>query len=282
MSESGAQPAVIAGIDASEHARDALALGRLLAELGGTGLIAASVYRDPDDPARRADAEAALAAVEAGDVETRAIAAPSPARGLHELADSIGATCIVLGSTHRAGLGRVLPGTTGERLLQEAPCAVAIAPRGYAERAGEQVRVVAVGYDLSPESEAAVDMAAELATAAEGTIRILTVDDQRSVRYSGFAAPIGVIEGARQQLRERVMARRDGLPAVLRADATVLSGSPAPELLEELDKGVDVMVLGSRGYGPIGRALAGSVSADVVRGAPCPVVLVARAAAAAR
>ena len=74
------------------------------------------------------------------------------------------------------------------------------------------------------------------------------------------------------------MEKRDALPAALRADAQVLSGLPAHELLEELDKGVDLMVIGSRGYGPLGRALAGSVSIDVIRQAPCPVVLVPRAA----
>jgi nucleotide-binding universal stress UspA family protein len=154
-----------------------------------------------------------------------------------------------------------------------------VAPFGYAERSAEPVRVVAVGYDLSSESEAAVDLAAELAAAAEGTIRILTVDEPRSARYADLmAGSAGVpYEDSRDRLRARVMKRRDDLPRALRADARIRSGFPVTELIDELEQGVDLLVIGSRGYGPIGRALVGSVAADVIRAAPCPVVLVPRA-----
>jgi nucleotide-binding universal stress UspA family protein len=40
------------------------------------------------------------------------------------------------------------------------------------------------------------------------------------------------------------------------------------------DRGVDVIVIGSRGRGAIKRALLGSVSTHVVHNAPCPVLVV--------
>jgi hypothetical protein len=40
-----------------------------------------------------------------------------------------------------------------------------------------------------------------------------------------------------------------------------------------------MLVMGSRAYGPIGRALVGTVSGSVVRQATCPVVIVPRAVA---
>ena len=56
---------------------------------------------------------------------------------LAELARAYEANLIVLGSTHRSGLGRVIPGSTLEHLLGEAPCALAVAPPGFAEQGSE-------------------------------------------------------------------------------------------------------------------------------------------------
>jgi nucleotide-binding universal stress UspA family protein len=42
--------------------------------------------------------------------------------------------------------------------------------------------------------------------------------------------------------------------------------------------GVDLLVLGSRGFGPVMRLLIGSVSSRVIREAPCPVLVVPRPA----
>lgn len=273
---------ILAGIDGTDAGQDALALARELAGLRGAQLVAGAVYRReypvfPGSDALEGDlrriAEGWLEAAKGlanVPVQMRTVRATSPAKGLHELAEQIDAELIVVGSSHRGSVGRVLPGGVGERLLQELPCAVSVAPRGYATQVREPVRVVAVGYDLSDESEVALGLAADLAGAAGGTLRILTADD------SGAA----VLEDAREHLRRTVMERRDSLPSELRADGqVVLRGEPTRVLLDELDKGVDLMVMGSRGYGPLGRALLGSVAAHVVRRAPCPVVIVPRAAA---
>jgi len=58
----------------------------------------------------------------------------------------------------------------------------------------------------------------------------------------------------------------------------LLSRGPAANLIEEAAKRVDLLVMGSRGYGPIRRVLLGSVSAPVVRHCPCPVLVVPRGA----
>jgi nucleotide-binding universal stress UspA family protein len=49
-------------------------------------------------------------------------------------------------------------------------------------------------------------------------------------------------------------------------------------LLKEAQLGVDLLVMGSRGHGPLGRVLLGGVSARVIRSAPCPVLVLARGA----
>lgn len=56
----------------------------------------------------------------------------SPARGLFELAEAEAAELLVLGSSHRSKVGQLLLGSTASKLLRASPCAIAVAPRGYA------------------------------------------------------------------------------------------------------------------------------------------------------
>jgi nucleotide-binding universal stress UspA family protein len=59
----------------------------------------------------------------------------------------------------------------------------------------------------------------------------------------------------------------------------LLHGEPA-EALAEAGKDLDLLVLGSRGYGPVKGTLLGSVSARVMAAAACPVLVVPRGAGA--
>ena len=88
------------------------------------------------------------------DVVTEAIADLSPARALQELAVRESAALVVLGSTHRGTLGRVIAGTTAERLLHGAPCSVAVVPDGFRMHADTPIKTIAVGHDGSEEAEA--------------------------------------------------------------------------------------------------------------------------------
>ena len=61
------------------------------------------------------------------------------------------------------------------------------------------------------------------------------------------------------------------------ADAEIVSlaGDPAAQLAHAAAE-VDVMVVGSRGYGPVRHALLGSVSAKLMRSCPAPLLVVPR------
>ena len=89
--------------------------------------------------------------------ESRSIDAGSTARGLHEAAEEEGASLIVIGSTHRGPLGRVVIGSVGELLLSATPCAVAVAPHGFRDRKPDSIGVVGVGFSGSDESRDAFD-----------------------------------------------------------------------------------------------------------------------------
>ncbi|MBJ7348576.1 MAG: universal stress protein, partial [Thermoleophilaceae bacterium] len=44
------------------------------------------------------------------------------------------------------------------------------------------------------------------------------------------------------------------------------------------ESGVDLLVVGSRGYGPVNTVLLGTVTGKLMRQAPCPVMAVPRSA----
>jgi hypothetical protein len=51
--------------------------------------------------------------------------------------------------THTGRAGRVLPGSTAERLLDGAPSPVAVAPKGHAQRSGLEAANIGCGHDGS-------------------------------------------------------------------------------------------------------------------------------------
>ncbi len=195
------------------------------------------------------------------------------------MAKRVQADLIVVGSSQQTALGRVLAGSVGERVLQGAPCAVAVAPTGFRDQDTELKRVT-VGWDGGPEAEIALNTAVELARAAGASLRVLTVVEpvQVPVDPTGYAFndPEELLRAREEQMRA---ALERGL-ALVPGDME-LSGELAtpgmPTLSEQED--VDLIVVGSRGYGPIRRVLLGSMSTHLVRNARCPVLVCPRTAA---
>ena len=284
---------VAVGFDGSPHARDALALGADLARISGARLAVVVVFAvdflvDLDreelrEPLRR-DAEAKLDGVPADlleglEVELHTAVARSDARGLHNAAEELGADVLVVGASHRSAVGQVLLGSVGTRLLHGAPCAVAVAPAGYASSQARGIHVVAAAFDGSPESRAAVAEAAEIAAAANAALRIVAVAGGTSV---GSAVAIAwatydmMLAEDKKFLQGELEALRDALPPSLHTDTRLLTGNPAALIRQEAEKGADLLVLGSRGYGAVRRAMLGSVSAELLRSAPCSVLVTPR------
>jgi nucleotide-binding universal stress UspA family protein len=239
---------ILVGYDGHPPARDALVLGRALAAIEGAELILAAALENldplatPPDAFERAQAEAedrlgasARALLgSARDFRIRIVGGVSAPRALTEIAEDERTDVVVIGSTHRGGLGRVLPGSVGERLLQGAPAAVLVAPRGFAERSEPfEIRSIGVGYDGRTESTHARDVASGLAAELGAEVATITVDDDE--------------------------------------------GDPG-ELLAERSRKFDLLVVGSRGYGPVRHALEGNVSGKVMRLAASPVLVVPRSA----
>jgi nucleotide-binding universal stress UspA family protein len=63
------------------------------------------------------------------------------------------------------------------------------------------------------------------------------------------------------------------VPGAVRVEAVLAEGDPARELAHIAVADAGVLVVGSRAYGPLKRVLLGSVSAQLVRSAPCPLIV---------
>jgi nucleotide-binding universal stress UspA family protein len=179
----------------------------------------------------------------------------------------------VIGSSHRRGVGRTLFGSVAEGLLQGAPCPVAVAPPDYARRRENGLsNRITVGYDGGDDARAAAHAAADLAKVTGATVELIGV--MRHLQPSPGRGPY--LPLAREAVAEKLEAIAAELKSAPAIQTVLMEGEPAATLAERSAK-ADLLVVGSRGYGPVRRALLGSVSRTVIHSADCPVLVWPRA-----
>jgi len=202
--------------------------------------------------------------------ELRCVESSSPGRGLHELAETITADLVVVGSSHRGLLGRVLLGDDTHAALNGAPCAVAIAPAGYAERS-MAIREIGVAYNGSAESEYAVSVARALAVMHNARLSACQAISLPAYAFLGGPVPIdNAVEDLVGEARERIAALGGIEPHAVYGNVV--------DELSLYSASLDLLIVGSRGYGPFGRLVHGSTSGQLARTARCPVLVLARVA----
>lgn len=271
---------VLVGVDGRQGGRDAIALAKLLAAPGAT-ITLAHVYgqggaigrgaglmlaEDYDRSADLLKAERARAQV---DAELALRCSPHPARGLHELAEERSADLLVVGSTRHVVLGRALIADHARAALNGAPCAVAVAPRGYTAM-DQRAQTIGVGYDGTPESEFALATTRELARRYHAAITAMWVVTRQDVDDEG-----PMPEDWPEATEALVFHRQKQLERLgIGGEATY--GDPKQELSRLGDR-VDLMVVGSRSYGPAQRLFHGTTSTYLRRRAGCPLLQLPRA-----
>jgi len=138
-----------------------------------------------------------------------------------------------------------------------------------------RIRTILLATDLHPASEPATSEALGLAAALSARLLIVSVIDPGQRRVPGVRSEVRV-----DQIRERREKAAQGLVAQGRAMGAEVSflvweGDPGESIVDAaLAEGADMIVVGSRGHGAVGRFLIGSVSDHVVRHAQCPVMVV--------
>jgi nucleotide-binding universal stress UspA family protein len=268
---------ILVGVDGQSGGRDAIALaGQLVAEQGR--LVLAHVHPggkrfakspcDPDFEIGQHSESIALLERERNstvcDAETITIGSPSVSGGLRRVAEELRADLLVVGSTSHHRLDRIL-GDHARADPSDTPCAVGIAPVGYASRV-RPLYVVGVAYDGSPESEHALDAARELVRHRHASVRAIYVVDRPSLAPTPSETD--------DKLRSVLGVAQRQLNALAGVDGDAVYGQVAPTLAE-WSTSLDLLVVGSRGHGPARRLIYGSKSRYLAQHAHCSLLVLA-------
>jgi nucleotide-binding universal stress UspA family protein len=288
---------VIAGFDGTASGEDAIALARACARVLDATLIVTTVHPAPAPiSSARVDAEwvadrhhqaekvldGARRLLDGGDaVEYRVVASSSAAHGLHDLADAVDASAIVVGSSesHAGREPRLFAGSTADRLLAGSRTPVGIAPPGLHSRDLAGARRFGVAYVDTPDGRAALAVAEQYAARVGGSLTLYSVlvDEAKAVLpVIGRDGEHAFAESARESFQGALDTAVAAVPAGIAATGRLLTGEVV-ELLADIED-VDVLFCGSRGYGPARRILLGGVSSRLVRRARSAVIVVPRGA----
>ena len=276
---------ILVGYDGSDGARDAIELCRVLAIPAGERALVVNVLPYPGPPSivyRLLSKherplpddffDPAVAVLSGLELETRTYIGASPARVLNDIAEEGEFDLIVIGSARRRPVGGAL-GSVGQALLHGAPIPIAVAPQGYAPRDHGKLARIAVAYNATEESQAALHHAKLLAPETGAAIEVLTVERPPNPVGGAIAHTMDLPEDPKSILRQ---ARHEVDPS-LEVDTKVLRGSTAAAALSKAcEADIDLLCVGSRGYGIAARVLLGSVSRQLIHEEPCPLLIVPR------
>ena len=278
---------IVAGFD-DPRGRGAVALGHAIAGATGAQLQVVGVQHDLpirlDErlnelcAARRADLHGIRDELAPGAV-TQLVIEASPARALRRTAQHEQADLMVVGSRQPGAVRRLTSGDTAMQVLHGAPCAVAVAPDALPPCRG--LKTIGVGLNSTPEARAALQLALELAHGSGAELRLLAVASDIYPGSANLVADAPYAEMYAQVIEDRVQAAHGVIEAGLEACAgaaaigDVRIGDPAGELVA-FSADCDLLVLGSRRWGPVRRLVLGSTSEAVIRHAAAPVLVLPR------
>ena len=283
---------ILCPIDGSAGA--AAALDKLISSLDVSGLnvdLLAVVDRRPANPGavEMAKAEAAAgeilaserARLERAGIEVEgAVRAGHPAEEIVAFATESQADLVVLGSRRSTEAGRGFTGSVANKVARHSPSSVLIA------RDGLPLRSIVLGYDASPDADAALSLLAGLPYRAAPRVAVCTVFDVATPFSSGIAPTVRAAVWATRhedlaEARRAAVAIADEAAGRLReaglaATAHAVHGRETEQLIVLAGEiAADLIAVGSRGLSGVERFLLGSTSGELVAVAPTS-LLVAR------
>jgi nucleotide-binding universal stress UspA family protein len=175
---------------------------------------------------------------------------------------------LVLGTTGRSGLGKVLLGSVAEEAIRESPCPVLTVGPRTPEEAAIRLRNILYASDFSPDSLVAAPYAFSVAQKFQARSTLLHVIPSLP------ESPYLDAQMARVRLEEIASAHA---PLATAANIVVEMGSPANMILKvACDLQTDLIVIGARGAGAVPRLAShfGSIAHKIVSHAHCPVLTV--------
>jgi nucleotide-binding universal stress UspA family protein len=279
---------ILVATDGSDDARRAVQWTATLPVPAGTQVRVMSVVTLPQSPVdlptvrayhaqvrefgRTVTENAARVLADLGAVETK-VGEGEPREQILAEARTWNADLVVVGAKGLGAVKRFLVGSVSTAIVHGAHCSVAVV-RGHARPAAR----VLVACDGSAESLGAVRYVSMLPLPSTTSVRLLgvvapmpAVPMASEIAVTPWPPAPEIIAEATAQA-EQALAEAEaalGRPA----ERTVIVGDPASEILEAA-RSTDLIVMGARGLGTLGRMFIGSVSERVLQHAECPVLIV--------
>ena len=193
---------------------------------------------------------------------------------------NLGADLLVLGTHGRSGFQHMMLGSVTEKVMRKASCpTLVVPPRALDVSPTQPVRMTRMlcPLDFSGSSLNAFTWAKSLAQETGARLTVLAVVDiAYELRDSAMLANVDV-EAMARAAETGTRRRLDALVAngARTIDAVVATGS-APEaiLARAAQDSADLIVMGVHGRGAVDLRLFGSTTHRVIRGAPCPVLII--------
>jgi nucleotide-binding universal stress UspA family protein len=141
------------------------------------------------------------------------------------------------------------------------------------------INKILIAVDDSPFAQRAAQVGVEIADALKAEVALVHVFDPTATPAGAWGFPADRISEMSQLEGKRMLAKfRESLPPGVTLPSGMRefleNGSPADSIVEVAKKWhANLIVMGSHGRGKVKGILMGSVSQDVLRNAPCPILV---------
>jgi nucleotide-binding universal stress UspA family protein len=278
-------PTFIAGFDGSDGSRAAVHFATRLARAVAADVVAVNGYVVPTHIAAkgasdgadaaladvsRAEAQRTLAELDEEGVAQRIARPGGAAQALIEAADNLEAELIVVGTHDAQGIQRLKLGSTADRVVHGAPCPVAIVPYSVGVPAP---KAIAIAYDGREPAQTALAYAAALARLFSARLALIAVAEPfADGHWEGHGTDSRFVSPIVDDADAAAEALRPELEVEVRTEVS----APREAIVAACTDDIDLLVTGSRAYGPLHATLVGSVSHYLAAHARCPVIVVPR------
>ena len=207
----------------------------------------------------------------------RAVTGRSISSALVEAVHELDAGTLVVGSSADGPEGRIVTGSTANKLLHSSPVPLAIPPRGYQSLAAAGITRLTCAFSDSASSVRMVAHAVALAKQLGTTVRVASFGVRNATMYPpevGVTAEDSVLDSwAAQAAEAQQRLVSDG---IIGADVprVIATGSGWDESVRSIDWQRDeLLALGSSAVGPLARVFLGSRAAKLIKASPVPVLM---------
>lgn len=198
---------------------------------------------------------------------------------IEEMSAALPADLMVMGTHGRSGWDRFVLGSSTEKVMRRVACSVLAVGKADAPTVGPLYNRILCASDLSASSQRAIDLALSFATENAARVTLLHVLEGTSPAPPDLHRPWqeparSPVDLALEQLGRAAWPAR----GFLDLEERVETGNPWREIVRVAEETrADLIVVGAHASGGFGRLFLGSTANQVLRHAPCP-VLIARQA----